>query len=54
MSTDPYGDRVRRLFAAPAHAGELEGGKSVFVDDQDVRIRLDARAEAGDHARPLR
>jgi NifU-like protein involved in Fe-S cluster formation len=47
MSTDPYGDRVRELFAVPVHAGELEGGRSVYLDDQGVRIRLAARAEAG-------
>ena len=47
MSADPYGDTVRQLFAAPVHAGELRGGRSVFLHDQDVRIRLDASVETG-------
>lgn len=48
MSTDdPYGPRVRRLFAAPVHAGRLEDGESVDVDEQDVRLRLSAAAAAG-------
>ena len=47
MSTDPYSKMVRELFAAPAHAGELDGGKSVLVDDQDVRVRLAAASTGG-------
>ena len=47
MSTDPYGGKVRELFATPVHAGDVEGGQSVFLDDQDVRIRLAASSEAG-------
>lgn len=47
MIFDPYSDRVRELFAAPRHAGCLEEGISVRVDDQDVRICLCARAGAG-------
>lgn len=47
MSTDPYGARVRQLFAAPAHAGLLEDGESVAVDDRDVRLRLSVRTTDG-------
>ena len=47
MSGDPYGPRVRELFAEPLHAGELEGAPNVFVDDQGVRIALSARCGAG-------
>jgi NifU-like protein involved in Fe-S cluster formation len=43
----PYSDRVRAYFAAPAHAGELEQGEVVNVDDQDVRLRLSASVAAG-------
>ncbi len=42
MSTDPYSTTVRALFGAPAHAGDADGGKSVLVDEQDVRVRLAA------------
>ncbi len=47
MSTDPYGPVVRELFAAPAHAGVLDDGLSVFIDEQDVRLRLSAMAAGG-------
>ena len=47
MSADPYSRAVRTLFAAPAHAGDLEGGESVTVDDQGVRLRLAATADKG-------
>ena len=47
MSGDPYSPAVRELFAAPAHVGDLEGGESAIVDDQGVRVKLSARAEAG-------
>lgn len=42
MNADPYSATVRALFAAPAHAGDVDGGKSVLVDEQDVHIRLAA------------
>ena len=42
MSGDPYSARVRAYFAAPAHAGALEGDQSVLVDDQDVSLQLAA------------
>jgi len=47
VSTDPYNPRVRALFAAPAHAGTLEGPAKAAVDDQDIRIRLFATIENG-------
>ncbi len=47
MSADPYSAKVRELFAAPAHAGELEGGQTVAVTDQGVRLRLSATSADG-------
>lgn len=40
MTADPYNDQVRQLFADPAHAGALNNGYQVDVDDQGLRIRL--------------
>jgi len=48
MSADPYSARVRELFAAPAHAGELEGGLAVSVADQGIRLQLSATGADGD------
>lgn len=48
MSTDPYSARVRELFDDPAHAGHPEGGLSVQVEDQGVRIRLSAVCAGGE------
>ena len=45
MSTDPYSSAVRALFAAPAHAGDLDRGATVTVDKQGVRLQLSATAE---------
>jgi NifU-like protein involved in Fe-S cluster formation len=42
-----YSERVREYFAAPAHAGDLEAGATVLVDEQDVRLQLSARATGG-------
>ena len=42
MSDDPYSARVRALFAAPEHAGELSSGESVRVEGQEVRLELSA------------
>lgn len=42
----PYSERVRALFAAPAHAGSLVGPR-VNVEEQGVRIELSAVVEAG-------
>ena len=47
MSADPYSAKVRELFAAPAHAGDLVDGEAVDVADQEVRLRLSASAEDG-------
>ena len=47
MSADPYSAKVRELFAAPAHAGELPGGKSVSVTDQGVRLKFSATSADG-------
>jgi NifU-like protein involved in Fe-S cluster formation len=46
--TDPYSARVRELFAAPAHAGELTSPLRVAVEDQGVRISLFAQVSAGE------
>ena len=47
MSGDPYSDRVRELFARPAHAGCIGGGRSVRLDDQGIRLCLCAREDGG-------
>jgi NifU-like protein involved in Fe-S cluster formation len=47
MTTDPYGPRVREYFAAPAHAGELDGAQAVLVDGREVRLQLAATAAGG-------
>ena len=47
MSTDPYSTTVRELFDAPAHAGDLDGGKSVRLHEQDVRLVLAAASIEG-------
>ncbi len=44
---NPYSPAVREYFAAPAHAGDAPGGIAVFVDDQDVCLRLSAAARGG-------
>jgi NifU-like protein involved in Fe-S cluster formation len=48
VSNDPYSDRVRALFDAPAHAGVLDGGFSARADDQGLRIRLSATTSNGE------
>ena len=47
MSADPYSAKVRELFAAPAHAGDIADGEAVYLADQDVRLRLSASAADG-------
>jgi len=47
MSTDPYGARVRGLFADPAHVGRLENAQAVLVEDQGVRIAFSAQLVGG-------
>lgn len=53
MSGDPYGARVRALFAALDHAGELDEAAVVEVDEQGIRLRLEARLD-GDSIEALR
>ncbi len=47
MSADPYSAAVRRLFAAPEHAGDLDDGVTVGVEDQGVRLQLSAVTSDG-------
>ena len=47
MSNEPYSDRVRELFADPAHAGDLANAAHARVDDQGVRISLAASCNDG-------
>lgn len=47
MNVDPYSARVRAYFAAPAHAGALDDGESVRVDDPEVRLQLSASLAGG-------
>jgi NifU-like protein involved in Fe-S cluster formation len=53
MSGDPYGARVRSLFAALDHAGELDEATVAEVEEQGIRLRLEARL-AGDMIEALR
>ena len=52
MSADPYSPRVRELFATTPHAGVVEGGVTVRVEDQGVRVELSAKA-VGDRVSEL-
>ena len=47
MMFEPYNERVRKLFAAPAHSGRLDEAIAVSVDDQGVRIELSAHTDKG-------
>ena len=47
MMFDPYSERVRSLFAGPAHSGSLDKSIGVSVDDQGVRIELSASTDNG-------
>ena len=53
MSADPYSAAVRELFARPAHAGRLDGGRTVALSRQDVRLELSAMAQ-GERVEALR
>ena len=53
MTRDPYSPAMRACFSSPAHAGSLEGGSDVRVDDQGIRIQLSA-AYAGGRIESLR
>ena len=48
MNGDPYSPLVRRLFAEPVHSGELDDAVIVDVNEQDVRLRLEARLDGTD------
>jgi len=37
---DPYSRLVREYFSSPAHAGELDSGVTVSMEEQDVRLKL--------------
>ncbi len=37
---DPYSDEVRRLFLAPAHAGQIDAGCRVRREGQGVNVEL--------------
>ncbi len=45
MSGDPYNAMVREYFAAPQHAGDLEGAAIGYFSDQGMQIRLAATVE---------
>lgn len=47
MITNPYDAQVRKLFAAPAHAGDLADAEVVSIADQDVRLQLAATTAGG-------
>ena len=48
MIADPYGDRVRELFAHPDHAGDLENPSArAQVVAQGVRVALAADIDDG-------
>ena len=47
MSADPYSQRVRELFATTPHAGVIDGGVIVLIEDQGVRLELSAKAVGG-------
>ncbi len=53
MSTDPYSQMIRALFADPVHAGAVADGLCVQVDDQGVRVELSASL-AGSRIQTLR
>ena len=47
MTADPYSPEVRRLFAAPAHVGGLDGARRARVDAQGVSVELFAAVSDG-------
>ena len=49
MTTEPYSDRVRQLFARPDHAGDLEKSHArVQIEDQGVRVALAVECDGED------
>ena len=48
MTGDPYGERVRELFRAPEHAGDLENPAArAQIIDQGVRLAIAAAIDDG-------
>lgn len=45
MSSDPYSETVRELFANPVHSGAIADGSRAYIDDQGVRVELTARCD---------
>ena len=45
MSADPYSAQVRQLFAETSHAGVIEDGLVVRIEEQGVRLELSATAD---------
>ncbi len=45
MSADPYSAQVRELFAETSHAGVIEDGLVVRIEEQGVRLELSATAD---------
>ena len=45
MSADPYSAQVRELFAGTSHAGIIEDGVVVRVEEQGVRLELSATSD---------
>ena len=45
MTSDPYSDTVRAYFSAPAHAGAVESGRIVRLDDQGICVEFSAAVE---------
>ena len=53
MNSDPYSKRVRELFATTPHAGVIDDGIAVLVEDQGVRVELSAKVD-GDRVTALK
>lgn len=45
--SDPYTNEVRALFAAPAHAGDLEATATGEAGDPEAHVSVAVRLEAG-------
>lgn len=44
---DPYSTKVRELFEAPQHVGDVQGGIVARASGADAAVRLSARARDG-------
>ena len=53
VMSDPYSKRVRELFATTPHAGVIDDGIAVLVEDQGVRVELSAKVD-GDRVTALK